>query len=126
MSAFILTKPRASSGGVLGVITEGVAIPKVETSPTNVVVVDAAPNANAMVKWVYSIIDDINEKVLSAEVNVTNSFNNTLKFSRHSITGDILSHTIDVKYQGSSVVLEITNLTSFDFRVNILRIDLPF
>ena len=124
--SFILTKPRpGSGGGTPGIIIENVPVPKIESAPLNIVVVDAASNASATVKWTYTIIDDVNQKVLTAEVIANNSFNTTLRHTRHSMVGDLMRHTVDVKYLPGQIALEITNLTSFDFRVNIMRVELP-
>jgi hypothetical protein len=124
--AFILTKPRpGSGGGQAGIIIENVPVQKVEDAPLNVVVVDAASDSSATVKWTYTIIDDANQKVLTAEVIANNSFNNKIRHNRHSMVGDLLRHSVDVKYLPGQIALEITNLTSFDFRVNIMRIELP-
>ena len=124
--SFILTRPQMGGGsGTPGFIIENVPVPKVDDAPANVVVVDAASDSSASIKWMYTIIDDVNQKVLTAEVLATNTFNTSLRHARHTLVGDLLRHTVDVIILPGQIGLEITNLSNFDFRVNIMRIELP-
>lgn len=127
MSAFILTNPTTApqDGGTPGIIIQNVIVKNVNEAPNNITVVDKASDTNAAIKWMYTIIDDTNQKVMTAEVNANNTFNTTIRHNRHSMIGDLLRHTVDVVFLAGEIGLEITNLTVFDFRVNIMRIEIP-
>lgn len=129
MSNIVLTRPQNSTSGIPGTIITGVVVPFVLGS--NIVNVDGVPiGTNASIKWIYTIMSTIQDKVLSAEiVAVYRILGGNISFNRYSIVGDKndLRHSVNVKVDAGNVVLEITNLTNplptpTDFTVNIVRI----
>lgn len=129
MPSVIITQP-VSPGGIPGTILTNINIPYNTTQ-----VVDGCPcSTNMSVKWLYTLINQIDQTVVSGEVLAKHSFGTpgTEKHNVYSIVGDIQSmpHKIDVQLAGGSpsgiLQLSITNkdINSNDWKANVVRIQL--
>lgn len=123
MATVVLTRP--TTAGLPGTFIRGVTIP-----PLTTVVVDQCTCAqNMSVKWIYTLMDPVDEDVLTGEVNANHRYGNDPKWNRYGLVGDRMLHRVQVALTGSPAVgdleMHITNNhTTNTFTVNLIRLQL--
>ena len=127
MANVVLTRPQSAAAGVPGTIVTGVLIPFALGS--NIVNVDSIPcENNVSVKWIYTLMNAAQDKVLTVEVLAAHRLGGPASHNRYSAVGDrsFFPHRIDVIVTGGNIVLEITNLSNgtsmIDYIANVVRI----
>ena len=130
MPTVVLTQPiSGSSSGVPGTILTGVNVPFNTT--TTVDSVDG--QSNTTIKWIYTLMDTVNETVVSGEILAQHRFGNNPTWNWYSVLGDLdtMKHSINVNIVPLgggvfNVELEITNNDTGgnDWIANIVRIQL--
>ena len=127
MASVVLTRPQSAAAGVPGTIITGIIVPY--ALGTNIVNADSIPTINNVsVKWIYTLMNAAQDKVLTAEILAIKRSDDTVTHNRYSIVGDrnTFPHKIDVIITGGDIILEITNLsnasTMIDYLANVVRI----
>jgi len=120
MPTVVLTRP--SSVGIPGTILTDISIP-----PLTTVIVDSCPCSNNLsLKWIYTIMDAVDEDVLTAEVVANHRYGNDPRHNRYGMVGSSMPHKIDVQLSGGGELeLHITNNhTTNTYTANIVRIQM--
>lgn len=118
MTNIVITRPQNSSSGS-GV--PGVSVADILITPGNSVIVDTADKLTA--KWIYTLIDETNGKVLSGEVLGLNRMGTNPTHTTYAIIGDRINHKTEVIISGSGMALIIKNNTLVDIKVHVVRIN---
>ena len=119
MPTVVLTRP--TSAGIPGTIITGVVIP-----PLTTVVVDTLiSNDNLSLKWIYTIMDSVDQDVASAEVLANHRYGSDPRHNIYARVGPSMPHRVDVQVSGSDLELHIrNNHTTNTYTANIVRIQL--
>lgn len=119
MPTVVLTRPQVA--GIPGTIITGVVIP-----PLTTVVVDTCVcTFNLSLKWIYTIMDPVDEDVLSGEILANHRYGNDPRWNRYGIVGPSMPHRVFVQLTGSDMELEIrNNHTTNTYTANIIRIQM--
>lgn len=99
--------------------TESIIYDIVPSSATKVVDTVELLHKNT-VHWIVEITDQLTNDRLSQQILATVS-NSNVKYSRYSLIGTLLSHTINITYTGTSLELSISNSSSNQFDVTIIK-----
>jgi hypothetical protein len=124
--SIIITRPAGGGAGPAGTNPVAATIP-----PLNTVACDAVPAAtNNTVKWIYSLVDTVGNKVVSGEVLGQSRLGvaGTESYNWTGVVGDYKTapHKVDVQIIGSSLSLLITNKhATHTYTVNAVRIQMP-
>lgn len=116
--AFVLTRPVSAIGasnGVPGVVAQDIIIP-----PGDTVIVDTTTDMT--VKWIYTLIDLTNSKVLTAEALGMNRMGVNPTWNVYGIIGDKLKHITSITMSAGQMEFNITNNELVPLKVNIVRI----
>lgn len=114
----IQTKPSQTLSGIPGTYKTGIIIPASST-----LVVDSVIAANNYsLKWIITLIDNINLKTISYEVMAINKFNNSVSHNTYARVGDYIAHGIDVQLNFGNMQLLILNNESNNISASIVRI----
>lgn len=119
MPTVVLTQPQSS--GIPGTIIQGVEIP-----PLTTVIVDTCVCvSNLSVKWIYTIMDPVDEDVLSGEILANHRYGTDPRWNRYAVIGPSMPHRAFVSLSGSNLQLEITNNhTTNTYTANVVRIQM--
>ena len=118
MPTVVLTSPQIVSG-IPGTIIVGVSIPPLTTVIADTCICDS----NLSLKWIYTLMDPVDEDVTSAEVLANHRYGNDPRHNWYARVGRSMPHSIDVTLSGSDLQLEITNNhTTNTYTANIVRI----
>ena len=117
MSSIVITRPQSSSGS--GV--PGTSVADIIITPGNFNQVDVTDQLVA--KWIYTIIDETNGKVLSGEVLGLNRMGVNPTHTTYAIIGDRINHKVEVIMSGPDMALKITNNALVDIKVHVVRIN---
>jgi len=93
--------------------------------PTDGEIVDEViASENLGIKWIYTLQDSVSGEVLSAEILANHQSGTDVRFTRSSIIGARILHTVDVVLDvpNDLLQLQITNLSPDAFIVNVARI----
>ena len=121
MATVVLTQP--TGPGIPGTITTGIDVP-----PLTTIMVDTCLcGANMSVKWIYTLLDPVDEEVLTAEIISNHRYGNDPQWNRYGVVGDRMNHSVDVQLSGTPPVgnfeLYITNNHPTNtYTANIVRI----
>jgi hypothetical protein len=74
-------------------------------------------------KWIYTLIDETNTKVLSGEVLGLNRMGNNPTHTTYAIIGDRISHQVEVVMTGGNMTLRITNNGAVTLKAHVVRIN---
>lgn len=122
---FVLTRPSTSGGG--GAIP-GTSIQGIIINPGNTEVVDSfLVTDNVSAKWIYTIMDNTatTNHVMSGEVLANHQLGTTPNHNQYGLVGTpYIPHLVDVTINTGSMELEITNNSTFQVAVNVVRIDM--
>lgn len=127
MATIILTRPQGSGSGIPGTVISDISVPGLPSSPTNVVVVDQCPTiTNVSIKWIYTLVDAIANKVVTAEVLATHRNGTNPSWNISGMIGDVqaMLHTTNVVIVGGNIGLQITNRTNNVIVCNVARIQI--
>lgn len=128
MPAVILTQPVSGGGGVPGTVQTSIDVPFGATT-----LVDQSPCLLGMsVKWIYTLMDAVDETLISGEVLAHRNFGTDADWNWNNIIGDVAtmkhSVSVDLLTSGSDTYLQlfITNNDTGgqDWTANIVRIQL--
>ncbi len=119
MPTVVLTQP--SGVGIPGTFLSDLSIP-----PSTTLIVDTCIcQGNLSLKWIYTIMDSVDEDVLTAEVVANHRYGNDPKWNRYGLVGDRMLHSVDVQMNSGNMELRITNNHPTNtFRANIVRIEM--
>jgi len=111
----------------LGVVNSGgAAIPTISATvlPTITQAVDSIALATfRTAKWLVTITDNTNDRILAYEVFGTITNGTTPTHTRYGVIGDTtISHLVDVVISGINVELTITNNEADDLQIDAIRL----
>lgn len=119
MPTVVLTAPTAA--GIPGTFISDIPIP-----PLTTVIVDTCICGNNLSnKWIYTLMDSVDEDVLTAEVVANHRYGNDAKWNRYGLVGDRMLHSVEVQLNADNMELHITNNNPTNtFKANIVRIEM--
>ncbi len=119
MPTVVLTRP--NTAGIPGTIVTGVTIP-----PLTTVVVDSCVcDFNLSLKWIYTIMDPVDQDVLSGEVLANHRYGTDPRWNRYGVVGPSMPHRVFVQLSGSNFELEIrNNHPTNTYTANVIRIQM--
>lgn len=116
--ALISTRPLQTLSGIPGTYKTDIDI-----LSTNSVVVDSVVAVNNYsIKWIVTLVDNINSKTNVFEVLVINKFNTTVSHSVNDKIGDHINHSLVVQLNSGNIELIITNNEANNINVSVVRI----
>jgi len=120
MPTVVLTRPAAISG-IPGTIITGVVIP-----PLTTVIVDTCVcDNNLSLKWLYTLMDAVDEDVLTGEIIANHRYGTDPKWNRYGLVGDRMLHAVDVQVSTNNLELHITNNHATNtYTTNVVRIQM--
>lgn len=117
MTSLVITRPQGTGGS--GV--PGTSVADIIINPGQTVQVDVTDQLSA--KWIYTLIDETNVKVLSGEVLGLNRMGINPTHTTYGIIGDRIAHRVEVAMAGPDMVLAITNNSAVQLKAHIVRIN---
>ncbi len=117
MTTLVITRPQGT--GTSGV--PGTSVADIIIHPGQFEQVDVTDQLTA--KWIYTLIDETNSKVLSGEVLGLNRMGVNPTHTTYAIIGDRIAHRTEVIMAGSDMALKITNNSLVDLKAHVVRIN---
>lgn len=123
MATVVLTSPiGGGESGVPGTVIADLTIPALTT-----VVVDTLFGTNPnyiSTKWIYTLIDEVDQTVITAEVVANQRFAANPQWNRYGLVGDRMLHGVDVVLNAGNMELHVTNNHALNsYTANIVRIE---
>jgi len=118
MTALVITRPQggAAQGGV-----PGTSVADIFINPGDTEQIDATDQLSA--KWIYTLIDETNAKLLSGEVLGLNRMGLNPTHTTYAIIGDKIAHSVSVVMIGTDMSLQITNNSTVILKAHVVRIN---
>ena len=117
MSKILLTRPSGISSGIPGTIKTNIEIPSTSTVECDSVSI----LYNHGAKWIYTLTDQDNNKVVTGEVT-GNHVNGQVRWNQFGVVGDLIAHQVQVTLTGTDLNLQITNNYNYTLTATIVRI----
>ena len=123
MATVVLTQP--SQAGIPGTFISGVEIP-----PLTTLLVDSCMcDNNLSLKWIYTLMDGVDEDVVTGEVVANHRYGTDPRWNRYGLVGRSMPHRVNVSLSGTppngTLELNITNNHPTNtYKANIVRIQM--
>ena len=118
MSGIVITKPIGAPSGT-GV--PGTSIADISILPGITEMIDIVSNIS--VKWIFTLINESEGKVLTGEVLGVNRGANGPTHTTYAIIGDRIRFRVSVGVSGTDMTLNIENLEAVQLKAHVVRIN---
>lgn len=116
--SLITTKPIQTLSGIPGTYKTGILL----TPSTPIVIDSLSMNNNYSVKWIVTLIDNINLKTNVFEILAINKFNTSINHSINHKIGDHINHSLNSQLNLGNIELIITNNEINNITCSVIRI----